>query len=116
MDKREFYLKKLDAIVKESYSGEQKETARKILNSVKEEDLDAVWGLISHRVKLGFTFDETPEVNHGAVSYLVEDKKMGINLDSNTSKRGVTKDSVEHNLIIGENYDALKKPTCRLYR
>lgn len=108
MDKREFYLDKLNAIVKESYSGEQKETARKILNSVKEEDLDAVWGLISHRVKLGFAFDEAPEVNHEAVSCLIEDKKLGINLDSNTSKHGVTEDSVEHNLIIGENYDALK--------
>lgn len=100
MDKREFFKQRIDKITKESFNNDQKEIAKKIIDNTNENDLDAVWGLISQRVKTGFVFDEAPEVNHNCVAYIKENEKLGINLEN--------KDALEHALIIGENYDALK--------
>lgn len=53
-------------------------------------------------MKTGFVFDAAPEVNHNAVSLIKENSDMYID-----SKHEMS-DFVEHKLIIGENYDALK--------
>lgn len=100
MNKKDFFKDRIDKIAKESFNAEQKEIAKKIIDNTNEKDLDAVWGLISQRVKTGFVFDEAPEINHNCVAYIKENEKLGINLDK--------KDVIEHSLIIGENYDALK--------
>ena len=101
MSQKDFYLAKIDKIAKESFNAEQKAIAKKIIEAADEKDLDAVWGLISQRVKIGFTFDEAPEVNHQAVAVVKENEKLFINSPSATN-------AIEHKLIIGENYDALK--------
>lgn len=100
MDKKEFFKQRIDKIAKESFNADQKEIAKKIIDNASEDDVDAVWSLINQRVKTGFVFDEAPEINHNCVSYLRENDKLGINLEN--------KNALEHSLIIGENYDALK--------
>ena len=100
MDKKEFLKQRIDMIAKESFNLEQKEIAKKLIDSVDVNDLDAVWGFISQRVKTGFVFDEAPEINHNSVAYIKENKSLGINLSNHNA--------TEHVLIIGENYDALK--------
>lgn len=100
MDKKLFFKQRIDKIAKESFNNEQKEIAKKIIDNTSENDLDAVWGLISQRVKTGFVFDEAPEINHNCIAYLKENEKLGVNLEN--------KEALEHALIIGENYDALK--------
>jgi len=100
MNKKEFFKERIDKIAKESFNADQKEIAKKIINNTNDDDLDAVWGLISQRVKTGFVFDEAPETNHNCVAYIKENEKLSVNLGK--------KDVIEHSLIIGENYDALK--------
>ena len=100
MNKREFFKERIDKIAKESFNAEQKAIAKKIIDNADEDDIDAVWGLVSQRVKTGFVFDEAPEINHNCVSYIKENEKLGINLGKDNA--------IEHDLIIGENYDALK--------
>ena len=70
MTKKEFFLDRINKIAKESFNGNQKEIAKKIIEKTDNEDLDAVWSLISQRIKTGFVFDEAPEVNNNCVSYL----------------------------------------------
>lgn len=100
MNKKEFFKERIDRIAKESFNADQKELAKKIIDNTEDKDLDAVWGLISQRVKTGFVFDEAPEIDHDCVAYVKENEKLGINVDK--------EDAIEHSLIIGENYDALK--------
>src|SRR5574344_1134819 len=100
------YLNKIDKIQNVSFNKEQKQIARKILENTAEQDLDVVYGLISQRVKTGFVFDEAPEVNHDSVALIKENDKLGINLNE--------LNTLEHKLIIGENYDALKN-LCATY-
>lgn len=100
MNKKEFFKQRIDKIAKESFNNDQKEIAKKIIDQTDENDLDSVWGLISQRVKTGFVFDEAPEINHNCVAYIKENEKLGVNLEN--------KNALEHALIIGENYDALK--------
>lgn len=99
-EKKKHIKERINIIAKESFNAEQKQIAKQIIDNTKEEDLDAVWGLINQRVKTGFVFDEAPEVNHNCVAYIKENEKLGINLNK--------KNVLEHALIIGENYDALK--------
>lgn len=106
MVKKDDYLSKIDKIPTVSFNKEQKIIAKKILEKTDEKDLDAVYGLITQRVKTGFVFDEAPEVNHNAVSIVKENKNLKIDGDS--------LDCIEHKLIIGENYDALKN-LCATY-
>ena len=100
MDKKEFFKKRIDKIAKENFNADQKQIAKKIIDNSDENDLEAVWELISQRVKTGFVFDKAPEINHNCVAYIKENQKLGINLNE--------KNANEHSLIIGENYDALK--------
>lgn len=100
------YIAKINKIPTISFNKEQKEIAKKIIENTDEKDLDAVYGLITQRVKTGFVFDEAPEVNHNCVALVKEDKKLNITGDG--------LEPVEHKLIIGENYDALKN-LCATY-
>ena len=106
MDKKQDYLNKIDKIPTVSFNKEQKIIAKNILEKVDEKDIDAVYGLITQRVKTGFVFDEAPEVNHNAVALIKENEDLGINV-------GLL-NKLEHKLIIGENYDALKN-LCATY-
>lgn len=103
---RDDYLAKIDKIPDSSYNKEQKQLAKEILKTVPEKDLDEVYGFITQRVKTGFVFDEAPEVNHNCVVTVKEDTKL--NIAVNELNR------LEHKLIIGENYDALKN-LCAAY-
>ena len=103
---RNNYLAKIDKIPNVSFNKEQKIIAKKILEIVSEKDLDAVYGLITQRVKTGFVFDEAPEVNHDCVAIIKENEKL--NIAVNELNR------LEHKLIIGENFDALKN-LCATY-
>lgn len=100
------YIAKINKIPTISFNKEQKEIAKKIIESTDEKDLDAVYGLITQRVKTGFVFDEAPEVNHNCVALVKENKKLNIVGDG--------LNPIEHKLIIGENYDALKN-LCATY-
>ena len=106
MSLREDYLLKLDKIPNVSFNKEQKQIAKTIIERTDDKDLDAVYGLITQRVKTGFVFDEAPEVNHNAVALIKENEELGINV-------GLL-NKLEHKLIIGENYDALKN-ICATY-
>lgn len=103
---RDDYLAKIDKIPDSSYNKEQKQLAKEILKTVPEKDLDEVYGFITQRVKTGFVFDEAPEVNHNCVVTVKENTKL--NIAVNELNR------LEHKLIIGENYDALKN-LCAAY-
>jgi len=100
MSRKDFYIARIDKIAKESFNAGQKAIAKKIIEVTDEKDLDEVWGFVSQRVKIGFTFDEAPEINHQTVSVVKENEKLFIG-SPNEEKN-------EHKLIIGENYDALK--------
>ena len=104
------YLAKIDVIPTVSFNKEQKAIAKKIIENTDEKDLNAVFSLITQRVKTGFVFDEAPEVNHDCVALVKENKKLNINIGALSEMEG----KVEHKLIIGENYDALKN-LCATY-
>lgn len=96
------YIDKINQIAKESFNDEQKKLAISILEVVDSKILDATYDLISQRVKTGFVFDSAPEVNHDCVALIEENRDLNIE----SLKKGPR--YVEHKLIIGENYDALK--------
>ena len=102
MNIREFYKSKIDEIAKESFNNEQKILAKGILDSVSDDLVESTYQLISQRVKTGFVFDAAPEINHDAISLVIENEGMFI------SSPDKTIDYIEYKLIIGENYDALK--------
>lgn len=103
---KEEYIAKLERIPTVSFNKEQKQIAKKIIENTADNDLNAVYNLITQRVKTGFVFDEAPEVNHDAVALIKENRELGINIDFDGK--------LEHKLIIGENYDALKN-LCATY-
>ncbi len=112
MSLKKEYLGKIDAIPAVSFNHEQKAIAKKILEQTAEKDLHAVYGLITQRVKTGFVFDEAPEVNHDAVALAVETPKLNIEVENLNELADASR--LEHKLIIGENYDALKN-LCATY-
>ncbi len=112
MSLKKEYLDKIDAIPAVSFNHEQKAIAKKILEQTAEKDLHAVYGLITQRVKTGFVFDEAPEVNHDAVALAVETPKLNIEVENLNELADASR--LEHKLIIGENYDALKN-LCATY-
>ena len=101
-NKKNLYLDKIVRIAKESFNNEQKAIAKRIIENASENDIDAIYQLISQRVKTGFVFDAAPEVNHNCVSIVNENEKLYIQSKSSPLNK------VEHKLIIGENYNALK--------
>ncbi len=98
-------LSKLHAIPTVSFNREQKKIAERILLNTPDAELTAVYSLLTQRVKTGFVFDEAPEVNHDCVALVRENEELGICVDT---------PGIEHKLIIGENYDALKN-LCATY-
>ncbi len=100
--KKNNYKLKIDQIAKEAFNAEQKEIAKKIIDDASENNIDAIYQLISQRVKTGFVFDSAPEVNHNCVSLAEDNPNLYIKSKENPLR------FIEHKLIIGENYDALK--------
>ena len=100
--KRKYLINQIDKITKESFSSDQKHITRTILANTSDENLDSVYSLLSQRVKTGFVFDASPEVNHNCVSIINDEDKLFIDSKNNPVEY------VEHKLLIGENYDALK--------
>ena len=100
--KKNAYKERIDRIAKESFNNEQKELSKKIIENASENDIDAVYQLISQRIKTGFVFDAAPEVNHECISITMEDKELFVESNYNPAI------FIEHKLVIGENYDALK--------
>ncbi|WP_033160898.1 hypothetical protein [[Mycoplasma] collis] len=62
--------------------------------------LEQIYKLLIQRIKLGFRFDAAPESENSIISLLVKDEKLSINDNFLTNNK--------NQLIIGENYDALK--------
>lgn len=98
--KKSQYLERIDQIAKESFNNEQKEIAKQIIDATNKNNIDAVYQLITQRVKTGFVFDAAPEVNHNCVALVKENESLSIMSNETVF--------TEHSLIIGENYDALK--------
>ena len=100
--KLETALNNIEQLSPKTFNKEQKEVAKAILNNAKDEyEIEQFYKLIVQKVKLGFRFDESPIRPNGNISILKESRKIeGINLEQKNTK--------EHKLIIGENYDALK--------
>lgn len=98
LEKKEHLKQEIQNIAKESYNKEQKALATYILDHATEENIDSIYTFITQRVKLGFTFDAAPEVNHNCVSICKKNENMSFG--------GVSAST--HKLIIGENYDVLK--------
>ncbi len=100
--KLETALNNIEQLSPKTFNKEQKEVAKAILNNAKNEyEIEQFYKLIVQKVKLGFRFDESPIRPNGKISILKESRNIeGINLDQKNTK--------EHKLIIGENYDALK--------
>jgi adenine-specific DNA-methyltransferase len=96
--KKRQYHERIDLIAKESFNNEQKEIAKQIIDAADENNIDAVYQLVTQRVKTGFVFDAAPEVNHNCVALAKENPDLLISGE---------KSGNEHLLIIGENYDAL---------
>ena len=96
-DKKKHYKAEIEKIASSVYNGEQKQLACYILDNANAGNIDSIYTFITQRVKLGFTFDAAPEVNHNCISLVRHNPKLTFgNIGG------------EHKLIIGENYDALK--------
>lgn len=95
---KEHYKREIANIAKEAYNDEQKAIANYIIDNANKDNIDSIYTFITQRVKLGFTFDAAPEVNHNCISICKKNEKMSF---ENVG-------GIEHKLIIGENYDALK--------
>ncbi|MFA7714091.1 type III restriction endonuclease subunit M [Mycoplasmopsis synoviae] len=96
---------KINEISKSNLNNDQKELIFEALNlysqkeNCTEEELHNLYNLLIQRVKVGFTFDIAPGTLKSAISYLEKDRKLSFNNDFGKPK---------NQLIIGENYDALK--------
>jgi len=102
--KKKQYLERIDLIAKESFNNEQKIVAKQIIESANENNIDAIYQLVTQRVKTGFVFDAAPEVNHNCVALVTENEVLNI-----YSSEAIQN---EHSLIIGENYEGLKNLLC----
>lgn len=105
-------LDKIDSITKESLNNEQKKIAKEIITktSINNEADDNVLKFILSNIKLGFVFDSAPEVVQDNVAIINEYKNLNINIqrERESSKQESINNKVEHTLIIGENYEALR--------
>ncbi|WP_347276992.1 site-specific DNA-methyltransferase [Mycoplasma phocimorsus] len=94
------YKKKIDDIAVSDLNKDQKELSKMILDNLKDPlQLQNVFQFLMNRIKIGFTFDAAPEVNKKEIALLKFNKKLSFNNNENGAK---------NQLIIGENYDALK--------
>ncbi|VEU81814.1 type III restriction endonuclease subunit M [Mycoplasmopsis arginini] len=99
---KEEYLKKAeDLSISNEINQDQKNLIKEIINKFDDNDknLQNVYQFLIKRVKLGFTFDVAPSVDSSQVALLVRNEKLSFQNKFNEN---------QNNLIIGENYDALK--------
>ncbi|SGA02285.1 Uncharacterised protein [Mycoplasmopsis arginini] len=99
---KEEYLKKAeDLSISNEINQDQKNLIKEIINKFDDNDknLQNVYQFLIKRVKLGFTFDVAPSVDSSQVALLVKNEKLSFQNKFNEN---------QNNLIIGENYDALK--------
>ncbi|MDZ7293510.1 type III restriction endonuclease subunit M [Mycoplasmopsis pulmonis] len=102
MEKYKKYLDELEQHWNNKYINEdQKEMMKSLFEKIKDDDhiLQETKKLLLQRVKLGFRFDIAPEPDKTQISLLIKDKQMSIQNDILEQ---------DNQLIIGENYDALK--------
>jgi hypothetical protein len=71
---------KIDNIAKESLNLEQKQIAKNILtkSAIDGEIDDKVFQFILPNIKMGFVFDNAPEVQQDNVAIIQENKQLGI--------------------------------------
>ncbi|QNM93468.1 site-specific DNA-methyltransferase [Mycoplasma sp. Pen4] len=97
------YLNKVDNLLPCEFNDGQKELVKLILELVNKEqpsNLQNAYQFLINRIKLGFRFDAAPDVpNKDKVIILEKDKTRSFKLDNQKP---------QNQLIIGENYDALK--------
>ncbi|VEU62288.1 C-terminal truncated Type III restriction-modification system: methylase [Mesomycoplasma dispar] len=94
-------LKILDEISVNELNSEQKQICKQLLKLSAEKNLDlqAVFGFLLQRVKVGFTFDQAPISDSSTVGILEKDESLSFEGENNFPK---------NHLIIGENFDALQ--------
>ncbi|MBG0730847.1 type III restriction endonuclease subunit M [Mycoplasma sp. 'Moose RK'] len=95
------FFKILDEVSQNELNSEQKQICKQILEFSAEKNLDlqSIFGFLLQRVKVGFTFDETPIADSKTIAILEKDENFSFENENNFPK---------NHLIIGENYDALK--------
>ncbi|QGZ97861.1 type III restriction endonuclease subunit M [Mycoplasma sp. NEAQ87857] len=97
------YLEKVDNIVPSDFNDDQKELAKLMLELICEKEpkqLQNAYQFIVNRIKLGFRFDSAPDIpEKDKIIVLEKDDKRSFTLNENKGR---------NQLIIGENYDALK--------
>lgn len=99
---KEQYLKKAEELsLTNEINKDQKNLIQTIINKFEDNDknLQNVYQFLIKRVKLGFTFDIAPSVDSSQVALLSKNKNLSF---------GEILNKNQNNLIIGENYDALK--------
>ncbi|MCU4706922.1 type III restriction endonuclease subunit M [Mycoplasma sp. CSL7503-lung] len=96
----EDYKNKIDELSINDLNNDQKAICKTILeNLLDKTQLQNVYQFLMQRVKIGFTFDSAPEINSKTISVLKHNNEKSFRFNESKS---------ENNLIIGENYDALK--------
>ncbi|MFL1042984.1 type III restriction endonuclease subunit M [Mycoplasmopsis synoviae] len=99
------YKNKINKISKFNLNDDQKNLIFEVLNlysqkeNCTEEELHNLYNLLIQRIKIGFTFDAAPGTINDQISYLEKNEKLSFSNDFAKPK---------NQLIIGENFDALK--------
>ncbi|URM52986.1 site-specific DNA-methyltransferase [Mycoplasma sp. SG1] len=93
-------IEKIQNIAKQSFNSEQKKLAEIILRKTSDngEIDDKIFQFILPIIKTGFVFDKAPEVDQNNIAITQESKNF----------KRIGTNGVNHSLIIGENYEALK--------
>lgn len=99
------YKNKINKISKFNLNNDQKNLIFEVLNlysqkeNCTEEELHNLYNLLIQRIKVGFIFDAAPGTINDQISYLEKNEKLSFSNDFAKPK---------NQLIIGENFDALK--------
>lgn len=99
------YKNKINKISKFNLNDDQKNLIFEVLNlysqkeNCTEEELHNLYNLLIQRIKVGFIFDAAPGTINDLISYLEKNEKLSFSNDFAKPK---------NQLIIGENFDALK--------
>lgn len=94
------YKKLIDEISSKEFNQDQKDLAKEILEKFDDKKLEYIYQFVAQRVKNGYRFDIAPEVDSKTITILEKNENLSFQFDENISN--------SNNLIIGENYDALK--------
>lgn len=98
MNKKEELIKKVEGFDNKYFNQDQKNIITNILRFAPEEQIQEYFDFIIMKKRVGFNFDASPEIAKGRIIDLKKNSKLSIN---------GSKD-IEHKLLIGENYNALK--------